>query len=206
VATPETDLDTRRLARVSLVVGVITLALAAAATYFGYQAVKRSEAIAKQQSETFQRIETIAKRQAHMELLREFESPHMVGARSRVSAALINKTAFMPKDAETILGYFEKAGQLSRIKMLDEELIWNDLSVAVRCYWYGLGSYARNKRSVKRDPTLYDETEKLEQAMKVREARHRRIPVTEVILTPEGMRDFLTSETKLHDVLQPRKR
>src|SRR5712664_1146597 len=109
--TPEADLedkdrlaaivaanDTRRLARLSLVVGAVTLALAATAAYFGYEAVKRSEAIAKQQSEAFQRIETIAKRQAHTELLREFESPDIVGARSRVAAALMNKTAFTPKD------------------------------------------------------------------------------------------------------------
>ncbi len=114
--------DTQRLARLSLVVGAVTLALAATAAYFGYEAVRRSEAIAKQQSEAFQRIETIAKRQAHTELLREFESSDMVGARSRVAAALMNKTAFTPKDAETILDYFERVGQLSRIKMLDEEL------------------------------------------------------------------------------------
>jgi hypothetical protein len=47
-----------------------------------------------------------------------------------------------PIDAETLLDFFETLGDLTKRKFLDERMVWNEFSIAVRCYWRALAPHA----------------------------------------------------------------
>lgn len=174
-------------------IAVITLAVLVSAAYFGYRELRAIDAKSKL---TSTRV-----------LLSEFDSRGMRSLRATVAADLMNKTKPKPDEAEGILDYFEEVGELARRHELDEEMVWNQISVSVRCYWNGgLGNYVRDRRGTMGDPTWFQDTEWLERAMALDEARRRGIPLTETLLTDERIRECLKSETNLAHVLQRARR
>ena len=121
----------------------------------------------------------------------------MKEARSRVAWALMNRRALVPNEAETVLDYFETVGFYARNGLLDNDLLWNDLSDAVRCYWNQLGDYALMQRRANHDATLWENFEWLDQAMAVQE-RERHLLDTHV--TAERISRFLRSEVSRSDL------
>ena len=180
---------TYRLALLSCILSALTLALVAVGLYLGHR--------------DLQRADSREKRQTQFQITRDFDSPGMRQARSRVAWALMNHETLIPSEAETILDYFETVGFYARNGMLDNDLLWNDLSDAVRCYWYGMRDYAQKERAASHDPTLWENTEWLDSAMAAEEQRHRTL---ETHLTPARVTDFLRSEIsrgQLRELVNP---
>lgn len=172
---------------------MLTLAVLVSVSYLGYRELRTVEAKSRL---TSTRI-----------LLSGFDSRGMRGLRATVAADLMNKKKPKPDEAEGILDYFEEVGELARRHELDDEMVWNQISVSVRCYWNGgLGNYVRDRRRTMGDPTWYQDTEWLEGAMAAEESRQRGIPVAETLLTDERIQECLKSETNLAHVLQRSRR
>src|SRR6267378_263470 len=82
----------------------------------------------------------------HLQLRNDFESEAMSAVRSRVAAVLLQHQQPPPNDIESILDRLESVAHYSRRKMLDPELVWNDFSYPVLCYWHVLSAYAITQR------------------------------------------------------------
>jgi len=131
--------------------------------------------------------------------------------RATLAADLMNRRPLKPNEAEALLDYFETVGELARRRVLDDEMLWNQLSLEIRCYWagrsgYGLSGYVQKKRSSTGDPTWYERAQWLEGAMALQDSRHRGIPVAETLLSDDRIRECLTGETNLEHVLQSPRR
>ena len=89
----------------------------------------------------------------------KYEGREFLEVRSRLSMQLHSLGVPVPQDAETILDFFETLGHLSRRKLVDQELVQNNFSIPILCYWSALESYIQTRRGRYNDLTIYDQAE-----------------------------------------------
>lgn len=191
IATPPTELqyiaDTARatwwLVYATWVLATVTLALAGGTVWLMWRQLRES------------RVTT--QLNLHLQLVNDFASEAMAAVRSRVAATLLRHEQPTPNDIESILDRLESVALYARRKMLDPELVWNDFSYPVLCYWHELSAYAITQRGVRSDQTLFTEVEALSRAMQAEATRHRGIPG--VFPTEGELKAFLESEARTHD-------
>jgi hypothetical protein len=163
----------------------VTLLLAGATIWFMYRQLQESKAATQLN--------------LHLKLVNDFESEVMSAARSRVAGTLLRGDQPAPYDIESILDHLESVALYAHREMLDQDLVWNDFSYAIRCYWHELHNYVFKQRSLRNDKTLFEETEWLYGALLKEDAKRRALnePMTHV--TEDELRAFLLSEADIRD-------
>lgn len=109
-----------------------------------------------------------------LRLTREYDSAQFITIREKLGHHLANVGG--PPDAwlaDTLLDFFETMGHLAHRGLLDNELLWNDFSMSVLCYWNGLAGYVEKRRMQFRDEVVFGEAEWLYNFLQAEEQRRR---------------------------------
>jgi len=110
-----------------------------------------------------------------LRLTREYDSEPLTKVREKLAQHLASVGG--PPDswpADTLLDFFETMGHLAHRGLLDDdELLWNDFSMPVLCYWTALTTYVEKRRMQFRDEVVFGEAEWLYNFMQTQEQKRR---------------------------------
>ena len=108
------------------------------------------------------------------------------------AAKSILKSKF--KDAEDVFDFFETLGLLVRRRALDKEIAWNTFFHWIHGYWTTCSTYIIEER--RKNSSVYKEFALLHQTMCDFEMKTNHLNDSDIILSPEDLKEFLDDESK----------
>lgn len=134
----------------------------------------------------------------HLQHVRWWDSARLIKERSALAAALIGQRKPYPHEATAVLDVLDGLAYDVNRRELDEERVWNDFGLAVRCYWHRLESYV-NEKLRPAHPLLYSELKTLYYKVNAVERKKRPERGTAIEPRPEEIDTFLHMEQTLED-------
>jgi len=119
-----------------------------------------------------------------------WQSPGMVTTRQGAAAALLDGSP--TEDVDELLDFFELMSSLVNRRVVDEEMLWQELSWPILNYWTASADYIRKVRHD--DPTMWQGAEGMVNRLLAIEARKRHRSPNDVRPSQDEVQDFLTDE------------
>jgi hypothetical protein len=101
-----------------------------------------------------------------------------------VEAGMFNRASY------DVANFFEEVGYLQRSGVLRDESVWHAFGLAARVYWYAYGPSVLQMREEEKDPTVYEDFERLDRLVAERSSERGMPPPTR-----EQLRRILEDET-----------
>jgi hypothetical protein len=133
--------------------------------------------------------------QMFIQVTKQFDEEPIASARKELAALLI-LPGQPPSEffADAILDFFEGLAYLTRKGHVDYEMVSNDFSLPLRCYWKPLKPYVSQLRRDYKDPTFYEHLEWLNGKFVEEYAHERHKRPADVELTGAQLEDYFRSE------------
>jgi hypothetical protein len=167
---------TALLALAGMVIALAAVTMAALAVWQVRQGAERSAFTAG--------LESLWHLEAH------WQSPGMLATRQGAAAALLDGSP--TEEVDELLDFFELVAGLVDRRVLDEEMLWQELAWPILNYWTASEEYIRKVRHD--EPTMWQSAEGMVNRLLAIEARKRRRSLNDVRPSQDEVQDFLTDE------------
>jgi len=137
--------------------------------------------------------EKLTRLQLCLEFQKQYDSEYMQDRRGALARSLLDNPETCEID-DGILVFFENLSHFEHRGLLDRDMVWNTFSADVISYWAALKHYVEWVREEMRDPTFFEETERLCKEI-AKENKKRGCPET-LIGQREEVRRFLKWEAR----------
>ncbi len=128
-----------------------------------------------------------------LRLMHEYDSEKMRKTRDTLARLLHGGGTALSQESEEWLDFLETVGHLARQNLVNQDLLYNEFSFPVFCYWGALEPAVRRRRIDYDDASMYEEAEWLYRTMLQRERKRRNNPAYTVPATARAA--FFRSET-----------
>jgi hypothetical protein len=132
-----------------------------------------------------------------LEMEKKFDSRRMAEARSALAGQILSNA---PHDdiQEDVMNFFESVGTFLRRGYLDAEMSWGAFSFHAARWWSACKDYIIEERKQHdNDATIFEEFQKLVDALYEVESEKRRLSRAELEPSPKEIRQFLLDESRL---------
>ena len=132
--------------------------------------------------------------QLFAQMAKQYDSPEMLQARSRLADALLADETTHDID-ETVLMHYENLALLVRRGLIDRQLVWNIYSYDAPRYWLVLRNYVQSFREKYSEPSYFEEFEGLVEWLKALKRSPLGTALRPREITSSDLRDFLRTES-----------
>jgi len=167
-----------------------TALLALAGTVSALAAVAMAALAIWQVRQSAERAAVTAGLESLWHLEARWESPTMVATRQAAAASLLDGSP--TEDVDALLDFFDLIATLVNRRVVDEEMLWQELSWPILNYWTASADYVRKVRHD--EPTMWQGAEDLVNRLLTIEARKRRRSLNDARPSQDEVQDFLTDE------------